>query len=310
MKKSVKTPIIILLIASLLITSCEMMPTKKEAKKEPTGLTGNQGIEINFIPNMPPARVYPGKITILLRAENKGTSKLEQEKGTLYLSGFDPKIINIDKQNNEVKKEIPELEGRGPYRTQGDIDQIEFTGNINKLSVEKYNTIILATACYKYKTKASTEVCIDPNPFTPTQQPKICTPTDIDLKSGQGAPIAVTKIEVDAAKEKTRFRIHIKNTGKGTAFDESKISKCSPYSEGLSFTDINLIKVEKVTVAGTELENCKPLTNNNLRLTEGEGTLYCEFETQGTGAYITPISITLSYGYRDTTTKQIEVRKT
>ena len=304
MKKSVKTPIIILLIASLLITSCEMMPTKKEAKKEPTGLTGNQGIEINFIPNMPPARVYPGKITILLRAENKGTSKLEQ--GKVYLSGFDPNIIKLDKK----EKEIPELEGRGPYRTQGDIEQIEFSGTINNLNVEKYNTIILATSCYKYKTKASTEVCIDPNPFTPTQQPKICTPTDIDLKSGQGAPIAVTKIEVDAAKEKTRFRIHIKNTGKGTAFDESKISKCSPYSEGLSFTDINLIKVEKVTVAGTELENCKPLTNNNLRLTEGEGTLYCELDTRGTGAYITPISITLSYGYRDTTTKQIEVRKT
>jgi len=308
----VKIPIIILIITSLILTSCEIMPTEEETEKITEKLTGNQGISMNFVPNIPPTRVYEGDITVMIQLENKGTYDLPEKQGTIYLSGFDDKIINI----KEVKTgmDLPKLDGRSLYRKQGDIEQQTFTGTINKLTVEKYNTIILATNCYKYKTKAASAACIDPDPYTTAGQPKICTPTNIAMSGGQGAPIGITKIEVDPAKGKTRFAIHIKNIGTGTAYKDTEKNKCNPYSNtGLSFTDINLIKVEEIEISDKKLNDleCKPLDNDKyLRLTNGEGTIYCTMNTGTGAAYITPISITLSYGYRDTATKQIEVRKT
>ncbi len=292
--------------------SCEMMPqTEETIEKIQIGLTGTEGLALSFVPNIPPPIIYSTEpIMVMMQTENKGTYDIKKGEGSIYLSGFDPSIIPGLSSKPE---EIDNLDGRNMYRKQGDIAQIEFTGEIKlNQEIDKYNTIILATACYKYETSVGASVCIDPNPYTTTRQTKICTPTTIELGSGQGAPITVTKIEVDPSKVKTRFRIHIKNVGKGTVFKESKLKECSPFDKkGLEFKDANVVKIETIEAANEPLINCKPTNpEKELRLINGEGILYCDLDTtKFVSAFITPINIKISYGYRDIATKQIEIRQ-
>ena len=64
----------------------------------------------------------------------------------------------------------------------------------------------------------------------------------------QGAPIAVTSVDVDAAPRVTRLRIQISNVGGGTVFKSGGdyLSKCSPYhSAGLRYNDVDYVTLSK-----------------------------------------------------------------
>jgi len=268
---------------------------------------GTEGLYMNFVPNLPPPRLFDNQaLDVLIQVENRGTSNIAD--GMLYLSGFDPAIVT----GISSGQRIPLLEGRGPFMPQGAIDAVSFKGRIASLSgqrIDKYPATLLATACYSYETVATAQVCIDPNPFAPTRQQKVCTPAPVGTGS-QGAPVAVTTVEVDPAPGKTRFRIGIQSVGGGDVFrpQTSVLAKCSPYSGGLGFDDVDYIQVVGVSVSGVSIE-CRPLDQGYLRLTNGQGQLFCETTqlTQQT-AYLTPLNIQLRYGYRQSMSVPVEIR--
>jgi len=165
-----------------------------------------------------------------------------------------------------------------------------------------------ATLCYNYRTVASANVCLDPNPFSATVQQKVCTPASVSLGGGQGAPVAVNIVEVDPALGKTRFRIRVQNVGGGEVFKPAALNKCSPFSEGLKFDEIEYVKVLKVNTQNKNLK-CNPLVDGgHLRLTGGQGTLFCEVDgLTGTAAFVSPLVIELEYGYRQTLLKSVDI---
>jgi len=306
MKKSVLSVLV------LILASCTLAPQTQTPQQNVDFRSGTQGLYLDFVPNLPPPRVYDrDPFNVMIQVENKGTSPLGTGTDRIYLSGFDPQIITGIPTDGMA---IPPLEPRGPYVTRGGYDTVSFRGAIRSLTekrIDKYQPLILATSCYTYETLASGQVCIDPNPYSPTSIQHICTPAAVSTAS-QGAPVAVTTISVDPAPGKTRFTINIQNVGGGTVFryGNQYLNKCSPYSPGLAFDEVDFVRIEDVIISAQSIKaSCKPLDkDNHLRLTNGQAQLFCEYQTQGQTAYLTPLEISLRYGYRQSIAKPIEVR--
>jgi len=305
MKKSV-----LLIFLVILLIGC----TRKAQTPIPTDFrTGTQGLVLTFVPNLPPSRIFDREpFQAMLQVENKGTSVVGGPMDRLYLSGFDNTIIT---GINTYGEQIPQLEGRGPFVSQGDIDTVAFRGTIQSLTgkrIDKYTPTILATACYNYETIASAQVCIDPNPYAPTSIQRVCIPTTAGTGS-QGAPIAVSSVQVDASPGKTRFTIRISNVGGGDVFrfGPQYMDSCSPYNPGLGFDEVDFLQVADVTVSDLSIiETCRPLDDtHHIRLTSGQATLFCEFTAmREQSPYLTPLNVILRYGYRQSISRMVEIR--
>jgi len=275
---------------------------------------GTEGIHMEFVPNLPPPELFDREdLNVLLQVENRGTSNVGfTGRDAIFLSGFDNTIITGIPL---IGVSIPPLEGRGPFLPQGGIDTVSVTGTIRSLSglrLDKYEPTILATACYNYETLGTAQICIDPDPFAPTAVERVCVPSTVSPGS-QGAPIAVTTVELQTTPGKTRFAINIQNVGRGDVFrmGDAYLNLCSPYTPGLTFKDINYVRVDAVTVSGLDIRNtCKPLdATGHIRLTNGQAQLFCEFiAPQIQSAYLTPINVILRYGYRQSIAKRIIIR--
>lgn len=304
MKKSV-----LLVLFLLVLVSC----ARKSTEPQVTDFRyGTEGIRMEFVQNLPPPRLFDREpFNVMIQVENRGTTTIGQQDGSIFLSGFDNTIITGINTNGIP---IPEVEGRGPFIPKGGINVVNFKGVIQSLSgkrIDKYQPTILATACYHYETVASAQVCIDPNPYAATSQQRVCSPGTISPGS-QGAPIAVTSVQVDPSPGKTRFTINIQNVGGGDVFKfgGQYLNKCSPYDAGLGFDEIDFVLVADVSISGTKLAGCKPVDNQGfVRLANGMASLYCEYSGMlGQSAYLTPLNIILRYGYRQSIARPIEIR--
>ena len=332
--------LIILVISLLLISSCSLTgkkgtTTSSKSKKSVEDIrVGTQGIVVSFLPNNPPDRLVveegaENSIKVVLQVNNKGAYPQPDEgpkrgaapdPAKLYLSGYDQNIITFPQR--EVDLSTKALEGRSTINPNGGIDFVNFEGKVQAevLNVERYEPILLATACYYYNTIASPQVCIDTDPYSEVSTKKVCQVSDISL-SNQGAPIAVTKIAEEALATKTQFRITIKNIGGGDAVKITSEQKCDPLgTEKMQREDIDKVYVVGVSLGNKQL-NCGPFAEGVIksvsgfvRLINGEGNLICEFPRQdypqgANTAYTTPLKIHLGYTYRTTIERKVLIKK-
>tara|TARA_Y100000310_G_scaffold15573_1_gene15627 strand:- start:1264 stop:2619 length:1356 start_codon:yes stop_codon:yes gene_type:complete len=137
----------------------------------------------------------------------------------------------------------------------------------------------------------------------------------------------VLKTGVSAVKDKDAA---------GNEIEVNVLDRCSPLSGGkLDRKDFDRVQVTKINVGDVDLWNvdnaatpdvnenkCSPFadgTDDIIRLFDGEGFVICTLNlnngaaegvfTNVESAYTTPITIGLSYSYRSTISKQIEIKK-
>ncbi|MBS3114167.1 hypothetical protein J4448_03625 [Candidatus Woesearchaeota archaeon] len=325
------------LIIIILISGCK---GKKDVKKSLEEIrTGTEGIVLSFLPNAPPATIHVEKgapletntFDVVLEIKNKGAYPQPDEGvgglgpsfGKVFLSGYDPSIITLeskDGKSGDISKLT--LEGKSTINPNGGQDILSFNGKViaENLNVEKYEPTLLATACYYYFTVAGPSVCIDPNPYSTVKEKKVCEVQDIAL-SNQGAPIAVTKIDEEAFATKTQFKITIKNVGGGDVLKaDATLNKCDPSgTQKIAREDIdkvNLIWVkisDKALMCGPFAEGPAKNTGGLIRVINGEGFVICELPSNEysnkISAYTTPLLIQLSYGYRNSIEKKIQIKQ-
>lgn len=306
--------IISLVMALLFITSCGYIGGNSRENANENYRSGSQGLVINFMPNMPPSRVYDNeKLTVAVEVRNRGATDIQSSSSRLYLAGFDNSLISgVSTAGNNIGT----LEGKSMYNSEGGYTNVIFDGYIGSIgsrNIDEYNPTLQVTACYRYETIADPMVCIDMDPFSPTNQEKICNANTVqNLGGSQGAPVAVSSVQTEPSKGKMRFKIYVSNVGGGLVFKDgyNYLNRCNPYNaQGLEFNDIDMVRVEEVKVAGTSiLPSCKPLENGYLRL-KGAGYIICEYSGATGPAYTTPLTIKVSYGYRNSITKPIQIVK-
>ena len=231
----------------------------------------------------------------------------------IYLSGFDPSIVT---GLSAFGAPIPKLEAKTQFNLDGSFDFVSFKGtirNLKSLHVDRYPVApLLATVCYQYKTISSENVCIDPDPFSPAAKTKACIARSTSGGT-QGAPVAVQAINLEPSTGRTRFQVDIANVGGGEVFLPGAVylSKCSPYDpRGIEFNEIDRVRLDRMEVAGTSIApSCRPVDSQGfVRLISGRATLACEYVSTGSGAaFVTPLITELSYGYRRTTSTNVEI---
>ena len=285
---------------------------------------GSNGLVLRIIQNNPPPRQFDDEpLNVLVEIHNDGATDLQDSEGFLFLSGFDPTLITGISTFGE---RIEELEGRDIDLPEGAFTVINLQANVRDLksrNIETYSPNLLVTACYEYESIANPEVCIDGDPYSVTETQKVCGVGQVtNFQSTQGGPVAVTSVKSEASPRITRFEITVENVGSGLAFKPglTYLDKCNPYDpKGLDHNDINLVRVDEVKIGTVDIKSsCKPLENGMLRIKSknvgavggslrGSGLMRCELRDISEPAFTTPLRIQLSYGYRDSVTRNVEI---
>ncbi len=299
------------IVAILLLAGCQARQPVKDSGFVVEYRTGSEGLQLNFVDRLPPTRLYDTEdFNGLVEVRNKGAGAVGTAGDRVYLYGFDPRIITGIPSTGV---QIPGIEGKTQFNLDGGYDTVGFKGVIRRITGERYPVTLFASACYGYDTQATGNVCVDPDPFSASLRPKVCTPTNVGLGT-QGAPVAVTSIEVEPRPQKAAFRIVVQNVGGGTPFrfGGEYLQKCSPYAQfGLEYNEEGYVRLDDVLLGEQSIKaTCRPLDNGHVRLDSGRGVVYCEAAVSGTSAYTTPITVKLRYGYRSIISKTFEVVKT
>ncbi|MFH1072114.1 MAG: hypothetical protein V1743_01665 [Nanoarchaeota archaeon] len=194
----------------------------------------------------------------------------------------------------------------------GDLDYIDFQATIQNWprGLEQTEQKFLFTSCYVYTTYADPQVCIDP--FPESLGRKICKPKVTTYPKGQGAPVAITKIEQENTPRSIFFTIYVENKGKGMLYHPTSLHKCDPLNaERVTQKDLNFVFLGDIRLANDwEQIRCQP-ANRLIKLENGKGQIVCEYQIKYgiKSAYLSPLVISLWYGYSSTVEKTVLIRR-
>jgi len=192
----------------------------------------------------------------------------------------------------------------------GELEYLTYHGHIAQWpqGADEIPQHFLLTSCYMYTTFAAPMVCIDPQPYV--ENKKVCTPKATTWSSGQGAPVAITRVTQENTPRTAVFHIEVKNMGGGTVFDPGNLEKCSPYYPGGAKTnDLNAFWIGEVRI-GNRMLTCTP--SNYIRLQNNAAQFTCTYPIEYAdinSAYVTPLVIELWYGYSKTLEKVVPVKR-
>lgn len=311
--KKINTLLILILIL-LVVNGCTLGGGKQKTIATDTDYKKGFGaISMKFMERSPLKEIYEENIFSLnLLLENKGANDVEY--GVI-------KIVTEEDylEIQEISKHDFDIEGKSKEFPKGNQDIITYQLKAKKIpdpesTIHKTHTYI--TSCYGYQTDFSEDICIDSDVYG-LQKDKICSPDELNLNSGQGAPVTITKIETRMfhhTQENTiepQFTIHIENRGKGNVINQNNLeSFCS--SNPLEENDLNRLSFSaELYMYGEAISlDCKP--ENPTKLKNKKRKVICSFTerlNQKEGTYLTPLHIKMNYGYTTTISKDITIKK-
>ena len=208
------------------------------------------------------------------------------------------------------------LEGDTPETPGGGVEVYDFPAYIYYLpeSLEEFRQPIMVTACYSYVTRATTMMCIDPKPNSNSK--KACIARTVGVSGGQGAPVAITRVEQQASSGKVVFTITVKHSKKNSLdelFDITQLFyKCNPHAGAIvKPSDKNVVDVLYVELSGDDItQSCSG--GGRIRLdASGNGQFTCTayLSSMSDSAYEAPLFIELGYGYGKNIYKEVTIKK-
>lgn len=167
-----KTILIGIVILALFLTGCSSMTEN--------GLTtnyrkGTQGVELNFIKNMPGDYVYFERgitntiANLGVMVSNKGAT--DSDEIYLVIHGYDPNMLEVNSRDirghgsfgtNLIERMY--LQGKSIFNPIGEYEAIFFDISMKSDvpgSFNEFETPFIATICYDYETIFEQDICID-----------------------------------------------------------------------------------------------------------------------------------------------------
>lgn len=274
--------------------------------------TGSTGLTFEFGVETPPNQVFEkNQFTVGLLLENEGATSIVGGKMVLT---FEDDYMGVSSGFSEFSFD---LYGKDEYRD-GERKLIStpvFAKEFPETLSERHTSLILATACYSYETKAATSVCVDMDPNNVNSKDKVCQRQDRALGS-QGGPVAVTLIEEHIMIEEDVIRpffiIHLKNIGDGQVINKSSVNfACS--SNSVPRSDWNVVELVEVTFSKYKMSTgeivCEP---RPLRLENDEDTIKCWLRDgimSNQDTFQSYLSVDLAYGYTESISKSVNIEK-
>lgn len=298
-----------LLLIMLCAAGCTRFTSSGQKQVPRHVFTGTEGVSAEFIRDLPPRVVYEGQDFIVgLELHNNG--KIDVDPGA-YTIGIEQAVL----EPQEDVANVFQLEGKNIVDQTGMKQTITLPVRAKRLGseTETYTSTITASVCYPYVTEADLVMCLDPD-VTDDPRRQVCTMQSQSFGAGQGAPLVISRIEprLIGTREDPRFDfiISIRNAGRGQVLaPDTSFSACQPF--GIKASELNVVKLK--TSVGTQSLKCGPRREVEplITLTRGATDVHCVLEHNQamSTAYAAPMRVELSYGYADTISTRVEIRK-
>ena len=342
--------LILIIFLILFIAACTGTSTKKTQDIDVR--VGFAGLTLEFLKNTPPQRVFEGdKFPVVIKVKNAGATDIKNNQAVLSL-GFEKdytKNIELLISGNvqllsEAKTQntaIFSLEGKSKVNLKGGEEVVSYNlvaGKVDPQS-EFHSSTVIATLCYPYETILSATVCMDTDPNNLRPGKKVCKLQDLTFANGQGAPVTISKIEVQMLPSQEsqqssqgygkiipQFLIFIENKGTGLVIKNNAIKEFCTQSK-ISHEKLNTIFV-KAYLPGIDekgerkiLElDCQPKEKKDstekqgyVKLKDKKDLIRCTLKEGIDGkqdAYLSPLKIDMSYGYTQSISANYLIQKT
>jgi hypothetical protein len=323
----------LILSAALLLSSCGDGSTTGKTKLV-NYYTGSNGITIDVLNKDSFDEIYENtSFGISLLLENEGACDVTAEKQGYLMVSYDPFYVSASipegqqrfsqsKNGSSILVSGIRLMGKSRYYPSGEDAFVSLPNFMIKPVLgqrSKPDTNMFITFCYPYNTFLATPICVDMNVFRENVRRQVCTQADVSF-SDQGAPVAVSSIEVDNQPindEYVRpvFIIHITNVGMGSvlspANDPADLERVCTASDPRR-EDYNTVAVDAFLSEKLKLD-CKPAT---VRLYNEEGVTRCSVRDEDLQKivvqhqnYEAQLTVNLSYVYQESASENIEIKR-
>lgn len=284
----------IVLIAAVL-TGCPSGKIRPPIIVDPSSqILGEEGIAIDFVVKSDSVK-SEDNVILLLNLRNNGKHSVKD--GVIIVPNPYPNYLDIS-----AGMQTFSLEGRSSFLPEGERKQKEVEAHVKAVPGESdFNFIVAARACYPYSTEFQTNVCIDStiNPDNDIVK-KVCDVEDQSFSSGQGAPVAITKIEQKTRKTapgeySLEFKIHVENVGEGIVLkpDSDYKDKCS---KGNWISELSELKMNVVISQDRELK-CDEAIINRYHPQSQYYVCRGELSDPENANYVTVLRVNLEYNY-------------
>ncbi len=297
-----------LAVLLLLLISCQVMqPRAKVPELPPSVRVGTSSLEIAFNPASTSSLFMCGPGEVFVELRNTGAWNIENGFYTWIVEDQFFKPLSV-KQNNFS------IIGKSQYNQIGGFSastRMKFESLDLPKQLESYSSALIFQACYPYRTWASVPVCVDPD-VRGFSKNKPCKAENVVLAGGQGAPVAITKVETSMVptpdgRVRPSFAVFVKNMGYGQVVRENDVElACGSGKEMnrdklLPFADVYVELQERAL-------SCVPVdkaTGKSVARIEAEETKFvCTSPDMvydmSAGTFSTVLTVELKYGYVNT----------
>ncbi len=282
-----KKVLFLIVVLSLLLLSCGRQSSADYNFKQ-----GVKEVRFDFLKGSPPSIVFPDStFKIVSKIDNQAAYDIKNLN--VQISGLDNKFYRVVSSS---KVAFPLLEGRSASNPAGDKEVAEFTVETgNLLAYEKqFKDYFLLEASYESTMEFAESICLNPSLYDINDGG--CRVDERERYSGQGAPLAVTKLDEvvspgDGAQ--VEFRLTLRSRGKG------RVKTATLKEARLGNKDINCIFRDTG-------KNKKKFTFSS---SKKEAILICKSPILSYTSYVTTFSAAFDYDYEYAKRQRITLRR-
>ncbi len=280
--------ILVLALILLLILGCGS--SGGQTKVNYNFKTGISELDVKFLPNAPPEKIYPySSFKIILDLENQAGYPLNN--GKIRILGLDQKYFTLDYSEQSFGK----LEERSMTNPVGGQSRVEFWGKSGQLfsSSQEYVGNYVLGLSYDSTLDFVETVCLDSRLYETYEGG--CKATNQMSLSGQGAPLAITRLDQIIYPEENggeiEFRLTLQNRGKG------KVGNVTLTQFELGGDKIDCSFIGNGNTPLSESEEQKHLSSLWLDESQQSGVIVCKSKMKGSSSYSTTLYVGLAYQY-------------
>lgn len=292
---------------------------------------GSAALEMTFEENLPTDQVYEGTtVPFSVMLHNDGAEPIQ---GGIFSLITDDKLVapaqglsldNVLATTDALNKAGFDLEGRSVRTPVG--GKAFVTGILQIKSIgaqrEEFSTNLNIVACYPYRTIVRRSVCLDTDIYKQVKVDQACEMQDISAGT-QGGPLAVSQITVDVSphsnprKVEPRFVFEIQNVGEGVVVSSNSYADACSARGSPRFDEVRVV-ARMPSEQGSQRLICEPSLSDQakdigiLKLKTSNNEIRCNlFEgiDAGKGSYTAILEIELSYGYVQTLSRELTIKK-
>ncbi len=314
--------LVILLISLVAMTSCGFSPDRSSLTTD--YFKGTEGITLEFLDQAPPSSVFEGSEFDLQGViSNKGSTDVADNYVVTVELVYDTVDINEVTYNSPFADQYlsakgpVQLHGKSYYYPDGEQNYILFDrfeakqipGNFEQSLVSFYVAL-----CYPYRTFFSDQICVDTDTENLNLRDEVCQKEDRSYTGGQGAPVAITRVESNmvpiGAYVQPQFLLTVRHMGDGFV----SMYNTQVYEQGLlGCGETNSSSINTASIAatlGSEELLCRP---NPILFKNGEAKVECILDRASiltsTFNYWTTLNVEVAYLYTDVYKRNLNIKK-